>query len=88
MNFAWCAAFSGGGAPIITTTDHSQNAIVWAVGAEGDNELHGFDLSSGKVVSSGSGTSMSGLHHFQTILATDKRFYVGADSTVYAFKWR
>jgi hypothetical protein len=78
---------SGGGAPIITTTDGSQNAIVWAVGAEGDNELHGFDAANGKVVFSGSGTSMSGLHHFQTILATDTRFYVGADNTVYAFKW-
>jgi outer membrane protein assembly factor BamB len=88
MGFAWCGAMSGGGAPIITTTDGSQNAIVWAVGAEGDNELHGFDASSGNVVFSGSGTSMSGLHHFQTILATDTRFYVGADNTIYAFNWR
>jgi len=32
-------------------------------------------------------TAMSGLHHYQTILATPKRFYVGADNTVYAFKF-
>jgi hypothetical protein len=31
---------------------------------------------------------MSGLHHFQTILATRDRFYVGADNTVYAFRWK
>jgi hypothetical protein len=88
MSFAWCATSGGNGAPIITTTDGKSNGIVWEVGAEGDNELHGFDVRNGNVVFSGSGTSMSGLHHFQTILATRNRFYVGADNTVYAFKWR
>lgn len=88
MSFAWCASMSGGGAPIITTTDGSVDPIVWAVGAEGDNELHGFDATNGSVVFSGSGTAMSGLHHFQTILATRNRFYVGADNAVYAFKWK
>jgi hypothetical protein len=29
--------------------------------------------------------SMNGLHHFQTILATEKRFYVAGDNNVYAF---
>lgn len=88
MTFAWCATSGGNGAPIVTTTDGSANGIVWAVGAEGDNELHGFDVRNGNVVFSGSGTSMSGLHHFQTVLATRNRFYVGADNTVYAFKWK
>lgn len=88
MSFAWCAAFSGGGAPILTTTDGSSEPIVWAVGAEGDNELHGFNALNGKAVFSGNGTAMSGLHHFQTILATRDRLFVGADNTVYAFRWR
>jgi hypothetical protein len=88
VTFAWCAGLSGQGAPIITTTDGSSDGIVWAVGAEGDNELHGFDVRNGNVVFSGSGTSMSDLHHFQTILATRSRFYVGADNAVYAFKWK
>ena len=87
MSVAWCAALNGGGAPIVTTTDGAANAIVWAVGAEGDNELHGFNALTGAVVFSGTGTGMSGLHHYQTILAVGKRLYVGADSTVYAFKF-
>jgi hypothetical protein len=88
MSFGWCAALNGGGAPIVTTTDGTANPIVWAVGAEGDNELHAFNATNGAVLFSGSGTQMSGLHHFQTILATRNRLYVGADNTVYAFKWR
>jgi len=88
MSSAWCAPMSGGGAPIITTTDGRAAPIVWAVGAEGDNELHGFNATNGNVVFSGSGTPMSGLHHFQTILVTRDRFYVGADNTIYAFKWK
>jgi hypothetical protein len=86
--FAWCAQFSGGGSPIVTTTDGTANAIVWVPGAEGDNELHGFDATTGAVVFSGTGTSMSGLHHFQTILATGKKFYVAGDNKVYAFGWK
>jgi PQQ enzyme repeat len=88
VTFAWCAQLGGQGAPIVTTTDGHSNGIVWALGAEGINQLQGFDVRNGNEVFSGSGTSMSGLHHFQTILATRNRFYVGADNTVYAFKWK
>jgi hypothetical protein len=28
---------------------------------------------------------MAGLHHFQTLIATDLRLYVGADDRIYAF---
>ncbi|HEY3637399.1 MAG TPA: hypothetical protein VGK90_04545 [Rhizomicrobium sp.] len=82
---AWCAPFNGGGAPIITTTDGTSNAIAWVVGAQGDNLLHGFNASTGQSVFSGGGATMSGLHHFVTILAAEKHLYVAADGTVYAF---
>jgi PQQ-like domain len=85
IGFDWCKAFDGGGAPIVTTTDGFANAIVWAIGAEGDGELHAFDAHGGHVVFSGNGTTMNGLHHFQTILATQHHFYVAADNKVYAF---
>jgi hypothetical protein len=88
LSFAWCAPLNGAGAPIVTTTDGKANAIVWAVGAEGDNALHGFNALTGQVVFSGAGTAMSGLRHFETILATRQRFYVAADNTVYAFRWK
>ncbi len=85
VTVAWCTAYNGAGAPIVTTTDGASNPIVWVAGAEGDNLLHGFNALNGQVVFSGTGTAMSGLHHFATILATKKRFYVAADNTVYAF---
>jgi hypothetical protein len=85
ISVAWCAPFSGGGAPIFTTTGGEANPIVWVVGAEGDDLLHGFDAASGKSVFSGGGEAMNGLHHFVTILAAEKRFYIAADNTVYAF---
>ena len=85
ISVTWCTSFSGRGAPIITTTADRANPIVWVVGAEGDNLLHGFDASTGKAVFSGGGEQMSGLHHFVTILAAEKHLYVAADNRVYAF---
>jgi hypothetical protein len=81
---AWCQSFNGGGAPIITTTDGTTNPIVWVVGAEGDDLLHGYNAMNGDVVYTGTRT-MTGLHHFQTIIAANRHFYIGADNTVYAF---
>jgi len=85
VSVAWCASLNGRGAPIITTTDGNKNGIVWVTGAEGDNLLHGFNASTGAVVFSGTGTTMSGLHHFSTIMAAEHRLYVGADNRIYAF---
>ncbi|HEX3430112.1 MAG TPA: hypothetical protein VHT03_04430 [Rhizomicrobium sp.] len=85
ISVAWCAPFNGRGAPIVTTTDAKANPVVWVVGAEGDNLLHGFNAANGNAVFSGGGVAMSGLHHFVTILAAEKHLYVAADGTVYAF---
>ncbi len=88
ISFAWCTQYNGSSAgPIVTTTDGTANPILWLAGAEGDNELHGFNALTGAVVFSGAGTTMSGLHHYQTLLATSKRFYVAADNKVYAFRF-
>jgi len=89
ITFAWCAQYNGNnGGPIVTTTDGSSDALVWVPGAEGDNQLHAFNALNGQVVFSGTGTNMTGLHHYQTILATDKRFYVAGDNKVFAFSWK
>ena len=85
MSFSWCKALDGAGAPIVTTTDRVADPIVWMVGAEGDNKLHGFNALTGAEVFDGGGFAMSGLHHFVTVMATHKRLYVAADNTVYAF---
>ena len=35
--FAWSASQTGQGSPWVTTTDGTNNAIVWVVGAQGDH---------------------------------------------------
>jgi hypothetical protein len=86
---AWCGAFSGAGAPIVTTTDGHANPIVWILGAEGDERLHGYRGDTGEPLFTGGGPgeAMSGLRHFQTLLAAGDRLYVGADGRLYAFSF-
>jgi hypothetical protein len=87
LDTAWCGAFKGGGSPIATTTDGRANPIVWIVGAEGDGFLHGYRGDTGEPLftGGGSGSAMTGLRHFQTLLAAGDRLYVGADGRIYAF---
>ena len=87
LTTAWCAVARGAGSPIVTTTDGHSEPIVWMVGAEGDNRLHAFKGETGEplFVGGGPNEAMAGLHHFQTLIATDERLYVGADDRIYAF---
>ena len=57
----------------MTTTDGRSNPIVWVLGAEGDNQLHGFRGDTGEKVFNGPPQAMTGLHHFQTLIATEDR---------------
>jgi hypothetical protein len=84
---AWCGALRGEGAPIVTTTDGRSNPIVWILGAEGDDRLHGYRGDTGESLFAGGGRedSMTGLRHFQSLLATGDRLYIGADGRFYAF---
>jgi outer membrane protein assembly factor BamB len=83
----WCAALRGAGSPIVTTTDGHSNPIVWILGAEGDNSLHGYRGDTGEPIFGQDGDRLSGLHHFQTLIATEDHLYVGADDRVYAFRF-
>jgi hypothetical protein len=85
FNTEWCGRLRGAGSPIVTTSDGHADPIVWIVGAEGDNQLHGFQGDTGEPILDRSGPAMVGLHHFQTLIATKDRLYVGADARVYAF---
>jgi outer membrane protein assembly factor BamB len=89
MTTAWCGALKGAGSAIVTTTDGHSNPIVWIVGAEGDNRLHGFKGDTGEPLFTGNGLGdlMSGLRHFQALIATKDRLYVGADGHIYAFSF-
>ena len=87
LSVAWCAAESGRGSPIVTTTDGKANPIVWGIGAEGDNRLHGFRGDTGAVLFSGGGPAeaMTQVRRFQTLIVAGGRLYVAADQRIYAF---
>jgi outer membrane protein assembly factor BamB len=78
---------SGRNSPFVTTTDGSSNVIVWVVGAEGDQRLHGYDGDTGNVVYNGGGPNelMAGTQRYNTAIAARGRIYVANNNKVYAF---
>jgi len=82
---SWCGRLRGAGSPIVTTTNGHSDPVVWIVGAEGDNQLHGFKGDTGDPLFNGSADIMHGLHHFQSLIASEDRLYVSADGQIYAF---
>ena len=82
---AWCANQSGNGSPMVTETATGQGAIVWSLGSEGDNHLHGFDGDTGAEVFNGGGTALQGLRRFATPIAAKGRIYAAGTDAVYAF---
>jgi outer membrane protein assembly factor BamB len=89
-SFAWCAHQNGAGSPIVTTTDGQAEALVWAVGSEGDNRLRAFDGETGAVVYAGGGAAeaMSFVRRFQSPIVAGGRIYVAGDGRVYTFTVR
>jgi hypothetical protein len=83
IDTAWCGAMQGHGAPIVTTTDGRSDPVVWILGAEGDNRLHGYRGDTGAPIYVS--PQLAGLHHFQTLIAAGGHIYVGADGRAYAF---
>ena len=82
---SWCTAATGGGSPIVTTTDGHSDAIVWVVGAEGNELLQGFDGDTGATIFAGGATPIPGARHFTTPIAAKGRIFVAADNSVVAF---
>jgi hypothetical protein len=82
ISTAWCGAMRGRGSPMVTTSDGHGNPIVWIVGADGDDRLHGFRGDTGEPLVSLGG--LSGLRRFQTLIAAQDRLYVAADGRLYA----
>ena len=84
---AWSVSQGGQGSPWVTTTDGTNNPIVWVVGTESDNRLHGYDGQTGAVVFAGGGANelMSGARKWNTGIAARGRIFFAADNRVYAF---
>ena len=83
----WTKNQNGRGSPFVTSTDGTNNVIVWGLGAESDQRLHGFDGDTGATVYAGGGASelMAGVRRFNTGIAARGRIYVAGDNKVYAF---
>jgi hypothetical protein len=83
----WTVSENGRGSPFTTSTDGTNNVIVWVVGSEGDQKLHGYNGDSGAVVFNGGGPNelMTGTRRFNTGIAARGRIYVANDNKVYAF---
>src|SRR5438270_10345920 len=88
ITFAWSQNQSGRGSPWVTTTDGTNNTIVWVAGVVGDQRLHGYDGDTGAVIYAGGGTNelMTGTRQWNTGIAAHGRIYFAADNKVYAFK--
>jgi hypothetical protein len=84
---AWSVSQPGKGSPWVTTTNGTNNAIVWVVGTEGDQRLHGYDGDTGAVIYAGGGPNelMANTRKWNTGIAARGRIYFAADNKVYAF---
>jgi hypothetical protein len=90
LTVAWCANNMGGGSPIVTTTDGRSEPIVWTVGTESSNRLHGYDGETGEVLFAGGGPDeqMSRVQNFQTPIVVNGCIFVAANNQIYAFTIR
>ena len=84
---AWTANQSGQGSPWVTTTDSTNNAIVWVVGAQGDHRLHGYNGDTGAVIYAGGGANelMTGDRKWNSGMVARGSIYVANDNKVYKF---
>jgi hypothetical protein len=88
--FAWSQSQTGRGSPWVTTTDGTNNMIVWyaATTTSGDQRLHAYDGDTGAVIYAGGGANelMTGTRQWNTGMVARGRIYFGADNKIYAFR--
>ena len=84
---AWTVSQNGQGSPWVTTTDGTNNSIVWVVGAAGDQRLHGYNGDTGAVIYAGGRPNerMTGTLKWNTGIVARGRIYYAASNKVYAF---
>jgi len=82
----WCAALSGNGSPIATTTGGGAESIIWVVGAQGDNRLHAVNAETGEALFTSA--QLAQVMRFNAPIAAKGRIYVAGNSAACAFTVR
>jgi hypothetical protein len=86
MSTAWCADAGGRGSPIVTTPDGMNDFVVWALGAGGNNKLHGFDGDTGADLTNGGTAALTGTsHNFLTPIVAKGKMFIANDSQAFAY---
>jgi hypothetical protein len=89
INSSWSVLGNPCGSPFVSSTDGTHNMIVWVVGTDGDQRLHGYDGDTGAVIYAGGGANelIPGTHSYSTTgIVARRRIYIAGDNKVYAFK--
>ena len=83
----WTAVENGKGSPFVTSTDGTNNVVVWGIGTQSSQRLYGFDGNTGATVFAGGGTNelMANTRNYNTGIVARGRIYVAGDNQVYAF---
>ena len=85
---AWNVSQNGEGSPWVTTTNGTDNAIVWAANlGSGDQRVRGFNGDTGAIVYAGGGPNelMNGTSKWNTGIVARGRMYFAGTNKVYAF---
>jgi hypothetical protein len=82
LRFGWCAASGGDAAPIVSTTDGLNQAVLWTYGASGDETVRAYDADTGTLLYTSPG--LSGSTHWISPVIAKGRFYVGQNGTITA----
>jgi hypothetical protein len=84
---AWTANENGKGSPFVTSTDGTNNFVVWGIGTQSTQRLYGFNATNGATVFAGGGANelMANTRNYNTGIVARGRIYVAGDNQVYAF---
>ncbi len=82
---SWCAS-AGTGSPMVTTSDGTNDAIVWMPGAESSNKLQAFDGDTGAPITfAGGSVTIANMRRYNAPIAAKGRIFVAADNLLVAF---
>jgi hypothetical protein len=83
----WTESENGSGSPFVTSTDGTNNMVVWGLGASDTQRLYGFNGDTGAPVFKGGSANegMNSIRPWNTGIVARGHIYVANDNQVYAF---